>query len=117
MIFRRYCLPSPTVTDSILVKRGDKSLPLDVEVEPARLVAGLNQAQQAMTAAKDATDPMSPSVQGAAKAYARAIFGPEQAEKLFAFYGGDGGSVIRLCTMYMQRRLRRKIVRAQRRMK
>ena len=50
----------------------------------------------------------------AARDFAAAIFGGEQAGRLLDFYGGHGAPVISICSRYLRGRLAKKVIRAQR---
>ena len=117
-LFRKgYELTLNRVHDTITIKENDEELKLTVNADPMRLVAGLNNAQKKLTELtknKDATDE---ETLDAAKYFASTIFGPEQAEKLLAFYANDPGCVITVCGQYFRQRLANLIAKQQKKMK
>lgn len=100
------------VHDRVLVKEGEQTLQLSVDIDPFRVTAALNQAQKRIAALT--ADSAPEELAQAAMLFAGAIFGQEQAERLLAFYGGDAASAINACGLYFKNHLRRKIDKAQR---
>ena len=112
-MFRKkpYELSLGRVHDTVRVREGDATITLEVEADPARMVAALNDAQKYLKTIGDAsTDAEKRDV---AKVFAAAVFGDEQAEKLLAFYHGDAACVINICGRYFSERLAKLITKAQ----
>ena len=77
----------------------------------AQMKDTLGQVQQQMqTLNNDSTPEQN---QAAAAYFAQAIFGPDQAERIMAFYHDDAGCVINICGQYFSSRLSKKITKAQ----
>ena len=103
------------VHDRITIKEGNERLPLTVNGDSMRIVAGLNKAQKKMTELNDeSTDEQ---VREVAEYFASVIFGTEQARKLMEFYADDPGCVISVCGQYFKDRLAGKIAKIQKKMK
>ena len=103
------------VHDRITIKEGNERLPLTVNGDSMRIVAGLNKAQKKMTELNDeSTDEQ---VKEVAEYFASVIFGTEQARKLMEFYADDPGCVISVCGQYFKDRLAGKIAKIQKKMK
>ena len=103
------------IRDKLRFRDGDGYIDLDVCADPAELVMALAQAQNALKGISAQT-PIE-TVRGAAISMAGAVFGSEQADKLMAFYENDPWYVLRLCGEYFSRRLRKKLSKAQKRIK
>lgn len=104
------------VHDHVRIVEGASHLDLMVDADPRSIMIKLKAAQDALQAVSQATDDHAPGVQQAAKAYAAAIFGPSQAEKMLDFYAGSGSAVISLCTKYLSTRLMKLVKAAQRKL-
>ena len=111
MLFRKNEITLNRVHDTVCIREGDERLPLKVDADPGRIIAGLSVAGKLMKElTKDSTDEQRHE---AIMYYARSIFGPEQAEKLLDFYHGDIGCVVNVCGKYFTERLAKKITKAQ----
>lgn len=106
-----FCLTLNRVRDKIRVREGKESIILRVDGDPLKIVAGLNTVQALLKAIDDNSKPG--QVQGAAHAFATAIFGQAQAKALEDFYMGDPTCVINVCSKYFSERLARKIEKVQ----
>ena len=102
------------IIDVVRVSEGSRHVDLSVDVDPRRVVMQLRAAQERLKAVSEETDSTSPCIVQSVTSFAAAVFGAEQAEKLVAFYGGDAAPALSVCTQYINRRLTRKIRRAQR---
>ena len=92
-LFRRgYELTLNRVHDTITIREGGETLPLTVNGDAMRIVAGLSKAQKKLQELKD--DSTDAEVKESAEYFASVIFGKEQAAKLMAFYADDPGCVI-----------------------
>ncbi len=110
-----YKLSLNRVHDRVRVLEGDERLELRVEADPARLVAGLNEARRRLM---ELTEKSADEQQrDAALYFAGVIFGREQADRLLDFYCNDAACAINACGRYFTERLSKLIERAQRRMK
>lgn len=101
-----------SVSDKVIFRNVDKVLTLYVRSSAASLVVGLKDAQERLKALNDESTP--DDRLDAAKFFAGAIFGEEQAEKLCEFYG-EPLAVLSVCGMYFDQRLGKKITKAQKR--
>lgn len=99
------------IHDTVRITEGNDTLTLTVNADPNRLVAGLKQAQVALSAITDDTTPE--EIRKAAEYFADVIFGEEQRKQLFEFYRDDAGCVINICGKYFAEGLKKKIIRAQ----
>lgn len=103
------------VHDSVRISEGEERLTLHVDGDAMRMVAALTEAQRTLkgltedSTEKDRVD--------AAMAFAIAIFGPAQAQKLSDFYRNNPACVISVCGKYFSQRLVRLIEKAQKRAK
>lgn len=99
-----------SVTDKVVFRNVDKTLALTVRADAGRLVAGLKKANAAIA---DLNEESSECQQwNAAREFATVVFGEEQAQKLIDFYD-EPLTVISVCGMYFQKRLAKKITKAQ----
>ena len=103
------------VRDHIVIQEGTDELKLTVDADPRIIVSALQRANKDLLQVKDGSTDEEKNK--AAMALSAAIFGQAQAEKLFAFYGGDPGCVVTVCGQYFEKRLAKKITRAQKRAK
>lgn len=115
-LFRRgYEMTLNRIYDTITIREGGEKLPLTVNGDAMRMVAGLTKAQAKMKElTEESTDE---DVKGCAEYFAAVIFGQEQAAKLMAFYADDPGCVITVCGRYFKDRLAGKISAMQKRLK
>ena len=103
------------VRDHVVIREGTDELKLTVDADPRIIVSALQRANKALVQIKDGSTDEEKNK--AATALSAAIFGQAQAEQLFAFYGGDPGCVVTVCGQYFEKRLAKKITRAQKRAK
>lgn len=113
---RGYEVTLNRVHDTIRINENGDKLPLVVNADPMRLVAGLNRAQEKLKALT-AGEPTEEEMREAAEYFASVIFGPDQAKQLMAFYAGDAACVINVCGTYFRDRLSKIIEKAQKRIK
>lgn len=99
------------VRDEICFKDGDETITMKVDKSASELVRDLNHAQEALKGVSQTSDPE--TIDNAAMALARAIFGEYQAQTLYKFCGEDAGTVIDLCGRYFKDILAGKIRKAQ----
>ena len=111
-LFRRpYDISLHRVRDRVRIVEGEERLELQVDADPMRMVAGLNEAQRRLKAL--AADSTEEAQKDAALYFAGVIFGAEQANALMDFYNGDPGCVINICGKYFSAHLAAKIEKAQ----
>lgn len=111
MFFRKNEITLHRVHDTVSIREGDEKLVLHVDADPARIIAGLTMAGRMMKELnKESTEEQQSE---AIMAYAKSIFGPDQAGKLLEFYHGDTGCVVNVCGKYFTGRLAKKIEKAQ----
>lgn len=103
------------IHDTVQISEGNDSITLRVNGDPARMVAGLSEAQRRMAAVNEDTDP--DEVKKTAEFFAGVIFGTEQTKTLMDFYRQDAGCVINICGKYFSERLKTLIIKAQKRIK
>ena len=114
-MFGKKSLSLYRVYDTVKVREGGETLTLHVNSDPARIIAGLNQAQKMLksidkdTSAEEKTE--------IAMFFAGVIFGDNQAQALLDFYYGDSLCVISICSKYFADRLGKKISAAQKKAK
>lgn len=100
-----------SVEDKVTFKNVDKTLTLYVRGDAASFVSGLRKAQEELT--QTLTDEASECEQvNCARMFARTLFGDEQGDQLVDFYN-EPLAVISVCGMYFQKRLAKKITKAQ----
>ena len=105
------------VHDTVRINENGESITLIVNADPMRLIAGLSKAQKALQEAVNREPADEAEIKSAAESFATAIFGPEQAGKLFDFYTGDASCVINVCGQYFKDRLGGRIAEQQKKMK
>lgn len=116
--FRRgYEITLNKIHDTVKVTENGESLVLTVCADPMRIVSGLSRAQEKMQKLSEQDEPDVKELHESAEYFAAVIFGVEQAEKLFSFYGNDPACVINVCGQYFRERLQNKITAAQKRFK
>ena len=116
MFKRGYEVTLNRIHDTIKIVENGEKLPLVVNADPMRIVAGLNVAQEKMTELVKG-EPTEEEMKAAAEYFAAVIFGTEQAKKLIEFYAGDAACVINVCGKYFRDRLCGIIAKAQKRTK
>lgn len=99
-----------SVTDKVVFRNVDKTLALTVRADAGRLVAGLKKANAAIAELNEESSEC--QQWNAAREFATVVFGEEQAQKLIDFYD-EPLTVISVCGMYFQKRLAKKITKAQ----
>lgn len=99
-----------SVADRVTFRNVDKTLTLYVRSNAATLVVNLRNAQENLKSLTDEADES--KRMEAAKQFAQSVFGEEQAKKLCEFYG-ESLAVVAVVGMYFERRLRKKITKAQ----
>ena len=109
---RREITDSDYVHDRMTFRAGDERITLRVDRNGREIIAALNAAKEQMT--RVGADSTEEEIREAAMAFAEALFGREQAEKLFELYG-NAGSVVNVCGQYFTNYLSKKITRAQKR--
>ena len=103
------------VYDTVKITEGGVSLILHVNVDPNRMVIGLNEAQKRLKSIdENTTDEEREDI---ARFFSNVIFGEEQTQKLFDFYYGDPLCVISVGSKYFAERLGKKILKAQKKSK
>lgn len=99
-----------SVSDKVTFRNVDRTLTLFVRDDAAALVSRLTKAQERLSQiTQEANDE---ERYNAARFFAQAIFGPEQGDQLFGFYG-EPLAVINVCGIYFKQRLGKKITKAQ----
>ena len=109
MLFKKAINPY-TVSDKAVFRNVDKTLILYVRSDAASLVVNLKQAQQKLVELNDESDEC--QRMNAARFFAKAIFGEEQADKLCDFYN-EPLAVVTVVGMYFDKQLKKKITKAQ----
>lgn len=101
------------VRDTVYAAEGEEELALRVDENVMMLARRIRGALNDVEQAKE--DPE--KIEQAARSFARAVFGAEQAEKLTAFYSGNIYAVFEFTSKYFTGRLSRKITEMQKRAK
>ena len=109
MFFRHEINPFP-VSDKVTFRNVDKTLTLTVRADASSLVIGLKHINDRMAGMTEDT-PEQERID-VARLFAVTIFGKEQGDKLFDFYG-EPLAVITACGIYFRERLGKKITKAQ----
>ena len=109
-MFRRNEINPYTVQDKVTFRNVDKTLTMYVRGDAASYVVGLKNAQDKLKEITDESDECQKV--NCARFFARTLFGEEQGDKLVDFYG-EPLAVITVCGMYFQKRLAKKITKAQ----
>lgn len=108
-MFRKEINPY-SVTDKVTFRNVDKTLTLYVRGDAASFVVGLKKAQEKLKEINDESDECERV--NSARFFARTLFGEEQGDKLVDFYN-EPLAIITVCGMYFQKRLAKKITKAQ----
>lgn len=101
-----------SVSDKVTFRNVDKTLTLYVRGDAASFVVGLKKAQDKLKEITDESDECERV--NAARFFARTLFGEEQGDKLVDFYN-EPITIISVCGMYFEKRLAKKITKAQKR--
>ena len=109
MLFKKEINPY-TVSDKAVFRNVDKTLTLYVRSNAPSLVVNLKQAQDKLKELTDESDEC--QRMNAARFFAKAIFGEEQADKLVDFYN-EPLAVVAVVGMYFDQQLKKKITKAQ----
>ena len=109
MLFKREINPY-SVSDKVTFRNVDKTLTLYVRSSAPQLVVGLKQAYERLGELSDKSDECQRV--NAARFFAQTVFGEEQANQLVDFYG-DPLAVVAVVGMYFDKRLNKKITKAQ----
>lgn len=104
------------VRDRFLVKEGSESLTMVVDSDAFAIVTRIRNAQEKMIAVCNG-EHTEEEQKEAARAFSVSMFGEEQTEKLLAFYNDDYSCVAAICAQYFEKRLTKKIVAAQKKIK
>lgn len=104
------------VHDRLMIKEGNETLDLRVDSDPRVMVTRIRQANELLMGAnkEKATDE---DRINAAKIFSEAVFGKDQALKLAELYNEDYSCVMAICGMYFEKRLCKKITKAQKKIK
>ena len=109
MLFKKEINPY-TVSDKAVFRNVDKTLTLYVRSNAPSLVVNLKQAQDKLKELTDESDEC--QRMNAARFFAKAVFGEEQADKLVDFYN-EPLAVVAVVGMYFDQQLKKKITKAQ----
>ncbi len=110
---KRYTMTLNRVHDEIVIKEGESKLRLVVDGDATHIVAGLQRAQTMLKSLNDESKPE--DLDAAARAFAVAVFGEKQADKVLEFYSGDPACIINISGRYFRDRLGKKIAKVQKR--
>lgn len=99
------------VSDKVTFRNADKTITLIVRKETINLIKSLKTLSPRLQSCTDET-PKAEQTE-VALAFGSAIFGDEQAHKLFEFYDNSPLAMITACGMYFQGNLSKKITKAQ----
>lgn len=104
------------VRDKITVKEGNEKIILSVDSDARVITTKIRRAQELLV---QANKPETTEEERAAAAieFSRAIFGADQTDELYKFYNWDYSCVITICGIYFEKRLRKKIAAAQKKIK
>ena len=113
-MFGSYKLTLCRVRDSLTVAEGGEKLKLTVDADALGIHTRIGKALDKLKALSNDIDNPE-KAREAARTFAASIFGDKQAETLMAFYSDDTAAVIAICTQYLNGRLSKRIVAAQKR--
>ena len=99
-----------TVADKVTFRNVDKTLTLYVRSNAPAMVVALKQAQDKLKELRDDADECERI--NAARFFARSVFGEEQGDQLVDFYN-EPLAIISVMGMYFDKRLKKKITKAQ----
>ena len=104
------------VHDLFTVKEGNEQIQLRIDSAPRLLVTKIRNANEHITGAnrQEATDE---DRVNAARMFAEAMFGEDQTDRLAELYKGDYSCVMAISGLYFEKRLCKKIVKAQKKLK
>lgn len=103
------------VHERVKVKEGGESLILRVDGDPIQMTIGLNRAREQLQALTDEKN--EEKALAAARSFAEVFFGKKQTEQLIEFYNENAACVISVCGQVFEKRLVKKIIKAQKRRK
>ena len=104
------------VRDRITIREGSETLPLTVDCDARMIVTRIRQAQMQINEANKSESTDEDRMK-AARAFAVAIFGEKQTDQLAEFYSGDYSCVMTISGLYFEKRLCKKIIAAQKKLK
>ena len=99
-----------TVHDKVTFYAGNEKVTLRVDKDGWKIITDLNAVREKL--AEVTPENMTERVDDCAKAFAQAIFGEEQADRLVALFGNPV-SVINVCEQYFRKYLNKKITKTQ----
>ena len=102
------------VHELVRVKEGTERLLLRVDGDPIQMTVGLNKAREALQTLNGENDE---EALEAARMFAEVFFGKKQTDLLFGLYNDNPACVISVCGKVFEKRLIRKIIKAQKRQK
>ena len=98
------------VHDKVAFAAGNEKIVLRVDKPGRQIIAELNKAKDIMSQVTN--ENMEETMDEAARAFAGALFGAEQADKLMKLYNNPA-SVVNVCGQYFAKSLKKKITKAQ----
>ena len=110
MFFHHEIDPYP-ISDTVRFRNADQTICLTVRSDAPSLVLGMKRVGEKLTGMDDNTED-SERVE-AARFFAQTLFGSDQGDSLVQFYHEDALAIISACGMYFQKRLAKKITKAQ----
>ena len=102
------------VHELVRVKEGTERLLLRVDGDPIQMTIGLNKARELLQTLNGENDG---EALEAARMFAEVFFGKKQTDLLFGLYNDNPACVISVCGKVFEKRLVRKIIKAQKRQK
>ena len=114
-MFRKTEINPYSVSDKVRFRNVDKTIDLAVKADASMLVTRLMKANTRLSAFDE--DTSEEEKRSAALMFAGAMFGEEQAGKLLTFYDSEPLPMITACGLYFDTRLKKLIVKAQKRKK
>ena len=110
MFFNKEINPYP-ISDSVTFRNVDKTISLSVRSDAPSLILGLKRVQERLAGMNDDTEDSERI--DAARFFARTLFGTDQGDSLVQFYNEDALAIVNACGIYFQKRLAKKITKAQ----
>ena len=102
------------VHELVRVKEGTERLLLRVDGDPIQMTIGLNKAREVLQTLNGENDK---EALEAARMFAEVFFGKKQTDLLLGLYNDNPACVISVCGKVFEKRLIRKIIKAQKRQK
>ena len=109
-MFNHEINPYP-ISDKVTFRNVDQTITLTVRSDAPALVVGMKRVMDKLSKLNDEAEESEQI--DAARFYARTLFGDEQGDNLVKFYNDDALAIVNACGICFQKRLVKKITKAQ----